>query len=142
MSSRAVNFWGTPHVPASSRSFLLVALFPGTTVFEAYLIYGEILQPNFIGLRISTSLENETFCPRLLPVLLCGAEMRLKEPKHLPQLLKKSPFDLFFASFRNFPFAHFFSGELFWLQLSPEGCRGHLQQQKSALNASRCPRSA
>lgn len=143
LSPRALNFWGTLHVPASSRSFLLVAHFPGTGVFEASLLSGgEILQPSFIGPRIPTSLENRAFYPHLLPVLLCRAEMRLKEPKHLPQVLKKSPFDLFYSSFRNFSFAQISSGELFQLQLSPEGCCGHLQQQESALNALRCPRLA
>lgn len=62
--------------------------FPGTGVFEASLLSGgEILQPSFIGPRIPTSLENGAFYPHLLPVLLCGAEMSLKEPKHLPQVL-------------------------------------------------------
>lgn len=66
-------------------------------VFEAsQLSGGEDLQPSFIGLRISTVLENRVFYPHLLPVLLCGSEMRLKELKHLPHILKKSPFDLFF----------------------------------------------
>ena len=122
---------------------MLVIHFPGTGVFEASLLSGgEILQPSFIGPRVPSSLENRAFYPHLLPLLLREAEMKLKEPKHLPQVLKKSPFDLFFSSFRNFSFAHVFSGELFQLQLSPEGCCGHLQQQESALNASRCPRLA
>lgn len=83
-------------------------------VFEAsQLSGGEDLQPSFIGLRISTGLENRVFYPHLLPVLLCGSEMRLKELKHLPHVLKKSPFDLFFFLLQEF----LLCSHLFWRTL-------------------------
>lgn len=90
------------------------------------------------------SPENGKFYPHFLQVLLCGAEKRLKDrspnidPRNRsPRFLRKVPL-IFFPSFRNFSFAHIFSGELFQLQLSSEGWHNHGQQWESALNVSRC----
>lgn len=74
LSPRDLNLWETLDV------LLVAAHSPGTGVFEASLLSGgEILQHSFIGPRTPTNHEN----PNLPPVLLCGTEMRMREPKHL-----------------------------------------------------------